>query len=61
MVQCNTDLAESSKEGYGSKKAVLPMMMTMMINLMQILLYTELKLNFISGKLLIKFRKKYII
>jgi hypothetical protein len=29
-----TDLAESSKEGYGSKSVVLTMMMTMYVSLM---------------------------
>jgi hypothetical protein len=29
MVQFKTSLAESSKEGYGSNRAVLPMMMMM--------------------------------
>jgi hypothetical protein len=31
MFQFKTNLAEFSKEGYGSKRAVLPMMMMMMI------------------------------
>jgi hypothetical protein len=30
-VKIGCDLAESSKEGYGSKRAVLPMMMMMMM------------------------------
>jgi hypothetical protein len=31
-VKTGSNLAESSKEGYGSKRVVLPMMMMMMMN-----------------------------
>jgi hypothetical protein len=39
------NLAESSKEGYGSKKAVLPMMMMMMDKPIYDLMYTRLKIG----------------
>jgi hypothetical protein len=42
-------MAESSKEGYGSKRAVLPMMMMMMVNIyhksLMHVIYTVLQIN----------------